>query len=160
MGKRTGFSKLETLLTCGLVGVIAVVVIPRYASAADTSRIDQTHAELVRLADMFKRFSATNGYYPPDTVVGKLPPEMRTRVSDAFEGRDPFKGITPIGGQYDYELPQENGPISINIIGSTIIDPPSAEDAMLLDAMIDDGDLLTGNFRIIDSGFAFAFDRK
>ena len=160
MGKRTGFSKLETLLTCGLVGVVAVVVIPRYAGAADTSHVDQAHDELVRLADIIKRHSASNGYYPPDSVVGKLPPELRSRVSSAFDGRDPFRGLTPIGGQYDYELPTESGPISINIMGSSIIEPPSAEDAVLLDAMIDDGDLLTGNFRVTRGGFAYAFDRK
>jgi hypothetical protein len=156
----TGFSKLETLLTCGFVGLLALLMIPRYAGAAETSNTQQAHDELIRISGALKQFRAVNGYYPPNISVGKLPPEMRTRIKDMFDGRDPFRGLTPIGGQYDYEYAEDGGPISMNIVGSAIIEPPSAEDAMKLDAMIDDGDLLSGNFRVIDNGFAFAFDRE
>jgi len=152
----SGFRRIETGIAIGVLAVCAVVFIPRDASASDRSRVRAAGDELRQLADTFRRYRRDNGYYPPDTVVGMRPPEMRSRFSD----HNPFQGLTPIGGQYDYEHHDGSPVLSISIVGSEIIAPPTLDDARALDAYIDDGDLRAGNFRAIDGGFTYAFDRK
>jgi len=152
----SGFKRIEAGIAIGVLAVCAVIFIPRGANASEQSRIREVGDELRQMGDSFRQFRRNNGYYPPDTVVGKLPPEMRSR----FREDNPFQGLTPIGGQYDYEHRADSDILCVYIVGSSMIEPPTLDDAMALDAYIDDGDLRTGNFRAIDGGFAYAFDRK
>lgn len=153
---RAAYSRFEVIVAFVTLALIAVIAAPKFASAESQSRVAACAEQLHRIERAFEFFHASNGYWPPDTVVGKLPPEMRS----LFKDDNPFQGVTPIGGQYDYELMTDSGAICIVIKGSEIIEPPTLEDAMALDAEIDDGDLRTGNFRRVGNDYAYAFAKK
>ena len=153
---RAAFSRFEVGVAVVTLTIIAIVAMPHFANAESESRITACVDQLNRISHAFEYFNASNGYWPPDTVVGKLPPEMRSQ----FRRDNPFVGETPIGGQYDYELYEDTGAICIAIKGSEFIEPPTLEDAMALDHAIDDGDLRTGNFRKVGNHYAYAFARK
>lgn len=153
---RTGFSKIEGVLLAGAIGGLALIAMPRFASAGVDTRVEDCAQQITRITRAFEGYRSSNGYWPPDTVVGQAPPEMRS----VFKGDNPFRGMTPIGGQFDYDLPEDAGPICIVIRGGGVVEPPSIEDALALDAQIDDGDLMTGNFRAVTGGFAYAFAKK
>ncbi len=150
------FSRFEIGLCVIVLGTLAVVALPHFVRAESDTRISACANQLERLSQAFSYFQATNGYWPPDTVVGKLPPEMRSML----KSENPFEGETPIGGQYDYENKKDLGAICIVIRGSNFIEPPTIEDAEALDTYIDDGNLRSGNFRAVEGGYAYAFDRK
>lgn len=148
--------RYETWLFGALLLIGAVVLMPRGASASVPQGARDAAGELRTIAQTLERFRASRGYFPPDSVVGRMPPETRA----FFAGEDPFAGLTPVGGQYDYQCPQGAGPVCIAIVGSSFIEPPGVEDAMALDEIIDDGDLHRGNFRVTDGGYAYAFGRR
>ena len=153
---RNGFSILEGALLVGALGALTLIAAPRFASAGTDTRVEDCATQIHRISQAFIGYKSSNGYWPPDTVVGQAPPEMRS----AFKSNNPFRGMTPIGGQFDYDLPEDSGPICIVIRGGGIVEPPSVEDALVLDEQIDDGDLTTGNFRAVTGGFAYAFAKK
>lgn len=153
---RGAFSRFEVVIAVATLALLAFIAAPKFASAESQSRITACVEQLQRIERAFEYFNASNGYWPPDTVVGKLPPEMRS----LFKDDNPFQGLTPIGGQYDYELFEDTGAICIVIKGSELIEPPTLDDAMALDAELDDGDLRTGNFRLVGDDFAYAFAKK
>lgn len=149
------FIRFEIVVVSVVLTVLGFVFVPYYAAAESDTRVSTCADQMHRITQGFDVFHASNGYWPPDTVVGKLPPEMRS----FFKGENPFLGETPIGGQYDYELLEDSGVVCIVIRGAGIIEPPTIEDAMALDAYMDDGDLRSGNFRAVPGGFALAFNR-
>ena len=152
---RPGYSRFEIAVVAIVMGLLGFIFLPHFARAESNTRVSTCADQLQRMAKAFDVYRATKGYWPPDTVVGKLPPEMRS----SFKGENPFQGETPIGGQYDYELLQDSGVVCIMIRGSKIVAAPEIDDAMALDLMIDDGDLRSGNFRAVPNGYAFAFNR-
>jgi hypothetical protein len=149
------FTRFEIVVVSVVLAVLGFVFVPYFAEAESSTRISTCADQLDRITQAFDVFHASNGYWPPDTVVGKLPPEMRS----VFKGENPFQGETPIGGQFDYELLDDTGVVCIVIRGSGIIEPPALDDAMALDEWMDDGDLRSGNFRKVADGYALAFSR-
>lgn len=153
---RPGYSRFEIVVVALVMGVLGYIFLPHLVRAESDTRISSCADQLQRITQAFDVYRASNGYWPPDTVLGTLPPEMRS----SFKGENPFQGETPIGGQYDYELLEDSGVVCIVIRGSNLIDAPEIDDAMALDLLIDDGDLRSGNFRAVPNGYAYAFAKK
>lgn len=139
-----------------VLGLLAVLVVPRFASAGEDNRAIDTAERLRQIVGAFDRFRASNGYWPPEIDAGRMPPEMRS----AFREHNPFAGATPIGGVFDYDNPADGGVLVIAIRASAQHPLPTVADAMALDGLIDDGDLRTGNFRSLGDGYAYAFNRR
>ncbi len=153
---RNAFTVIEVVVVVTILAVLAAMFVPRFASAEEDTRIVAVSEDFMRIAKAFDYFKSTNGYWPPDTAAGQMPPEMRS----AFKSGNPFLNGCPIGGVYDYDnLPGE--PALIIAIRASAAHPlPSVSDALALDAHLDDGDLRTGNFRSLSDGYGYAFNRK
>lgn len=140
-----------------VVAIITVMIVPRFAQADDRSRVTATVQDLLGMTRTFELFKSSHGYWPPDTRVGQMPPEMRSVFGEA----NPFAKPCPIGGVYDYDNHPSDRTIRISIRATYDTPAPSIADAQALDAELDDGVLSTGNFRAMDDGsFAYAFSRK
>jgi type II secretory pathway pseudopilin PulG len=150
------FAMMEIGIVVAIVGLLAFLVVPRFASAGEDERVKQAAVDLGEIAKGFNIFRRSNGYWPPETNPGQMPPEMRS----AFPGGNPFAGACPIGGVYDYDNAKDESAVIIAIKNAPGSPAPSMSEAQQLDALIDDGDLRTGNFRAVDGGYAYAFSRK
>lgn len=150
------FTMTEIAVVSVVVGSLAVFFVPRFAGAGEDTRHADAAMALQQIAGAFDRFRRSNGYWPPEIGAGRMPPEMRS----SFREHNPFAGPTPIGGVFDYDnLPSESALI-IAIRGSREHPLPGVSDAMMLDSLLDDGNLRTGNFRLLGDGYAYAFNRK
>lgn len=150
------FTFVEAAVVVVIVGLLAVIVVPRFAGAGEDNRAFKAAEDLQQIAGSFDRFRASNGYWPPEIGPGQMPPEMRS----AFRDFNPFAQPTPIGGLYDYDNAKDEGAVIIAIKTASGTAAPNVDDARAIDALLDDGNLRTGNFRAMSDGYAFAFNRK
>ncbi|MEX0877196.1 MAG: hypothetical protein WD114_07025, partial [Phycisphaerales bacterium] len=152
---KPAFTLMETGIVMVIVALIAVVVVPRLASAGDDpqARAQRAADDLKEIAATFRAYRATHGYWPPEAPTGQMPPEMRSQFSSA----NPFAAPTPLGGRYDYDHFKDQPAICIAIRTAPDSPAPSIADAQMLDAIIDDGVLSTGNFRTsVQGGYVYA----
>jgi len=150
------FTVIEVVVVVTVLAVLAAMFIPRLAGAEEDTRIIATANDLASMSKSFDFYKTTNGYWPPDTEPGEMPPEMRGK----FKNSNPFASRTPIGGIYNYDNIKDSPAIFISITGTEAYPEPTMADALLLDTYMDDGNLKTGNSRATETGYAYAFNRK
>jgi prepilin-type N-terminal cleavage/methylation domain-containing protein len=132
-----GFTLVELMIVVMIIGLLVVVVIPKYNNYRLNANIARTASEMRGLSAAFVAFKAGNGLYPVDSHL-VLPPGMEDFINPAI-----WANATPLGGNYNWEGPDNYPYAGLSILNATA--PPHAVN--ILDQMLDDGDLNTGRFR-------------
>ena len=140
-----GFTLLEVLIVVVLLGVLASIVIASFQNSEKETG-NTVFAHDVRVAaDGFQMFNLRNGgVFPADRGPGVIPAGM----SD-YLGRMKWSEQTPIGGMWDWD----NGVFGITAAMSVHMPDRTPLEMLEVDKIIDDGDLITGNFRIRAAGY-------
>lgn len=143
---RRGFTLVEILIVVVILGILAAIVVPQFASASDDARVSAFIGSLKNLETSMEMYRAREGSWPPDTSTGTWQAELTGYIKQGD-----FEVSTPIGGAWDTET-NESG--VAHAVGA-MTDGADAPDAVLLlavDEQFDDGDLATGRFRGIRPG--------
>ncbi len=139
---RAAFTLVEILVVIVILGVLAAIVIPQFASATDDARYNAFITDLNALTKAVSAYENIHGL-PPDGASGVMPPELNIYMS-----AERYERPTALGGVWDIEV-QENGVVlAVGVHFNNGNDPGEAVMSQI-DAMIDDGDLSTGSFREI-----------
>ena len=125
--RQSGFSLLELLIVCAVIGVIANIMIPALYSAlyrAKAARIIEDY-NLVRA--MASQHYVDHSFYPPETGPGVEPPALTPYLQGRLVWTHPDY-------QYDWELWVDNSgnptqPSTGVIVGFSVVEfrPRSAE---------------------------------
>lgn len=142
MMKRNAFTLVEILIVVIMLGILASLVIPKFASAQGDAVVAATAEDLRRMEVAIGRYQAKNGIFPVD-VNPKLTP---AGLDEFFRENNPFAKPAPIGGNYDYEGTPHWSPIQISIRADGTNSHTDA-DALALDVYMDDGSLNSGSLR-------------
>lgn len=137
-----GFTLVELLVVIAIIGILAALAFNEFGAFRDRARVARTAAELKHFADAFFGYAMTEGSYPLDTHE-VLPNGMEEFITPAA-----FERTTPIGGRYNWEGPDGYSYAGVSISGYTG-DPDLIQ---TLDAMLDNGDVNTGRFRVESNG--------
>ncbi len=141
-----GFTLVEILIVVVILGILAAIVVPAFASASDEARRSTFAQDLRVFSDAAEYFHSRTGAPVPDGSSGQMPAVWADYVDEAA-----FEAGTSIGGVWDTEY-NDNGITSavgvhFNGTGDTRDDAWMS----LVDSIMDDGDVTTGTFRRIAS---------
>jgi general secretion pathway protein G len=137
-----GFTLVEILVVVVILGVLAAIVLPQFASATDDARYNAFITDLNALTKAVSAYENIHGL-PPDGASGVMPAEL-----DIYMSADRYERETPLGGVWDIEV-EENGivlAVGVHFNGS---ESPSTDILTRIDEMIDNGDIESGSFREI-----------
>ncbi|MBA4028846.1 MAG: hypothetical protein C0475_06890 [Planctomyces sp.] len=141
-----GFTLIEILIVVVILGILAAIGLPLFGQVrGDTERSAFVQdMRIIRDAAMVYRLQS--GEHVGDSSSGQLPPELAEFISQSK-----WEQGTPIGGVWDAERDSfgVTAAIGVHFNGTGI-----ARDAAFMaeiDQILDDGDVLTGAFRQIDS---------
>ena len=155
---RRGFTLTELMITVGVIGILAALVIPSFMRARVQSRTKAAVNDLRVIYDGFQQYSILfNDYSSAPAVPGVMPSYMEGLIKNTT-----FTNKTPLGGWYYYKSTcygALNGRPAIGIVGQ-FSDPVFNRDQMTaIDKNLDDGDLTTGLFvRLNDKAFYFILE--
>lgn len=140
---KKGFTLLELMIVLVIVGVLATVGMSSYQSFVLRAQLSETATQLGFFAREFKTWEKVNGRFPNDSHIA-LPPDANGLAINPIDWSTP----TLLGGNWNWEGPDRYSYAGISIDGATA----EEEDIILLDTIMDNGDLNTGEFRKTGNG--------
>ena len=93
----SGFTLLELLIVCAVIGIIVNIAIPALYSALYRAKAARIMEDFHMVRTMASQHYADHSFYPPETGPGVEPPEL----SSYLQGRLVW---THVDYQYDWEL--------------------------------------------------------
>ena len=146
------FTMIEVVVVTVVIGILAAMVIPKFASAQQETTVAATAEDLRVIARALTLYQGVHGSYPP----GGSRADDAEALETFFKGTSPFEIQSPIGGVYDYDGYTPGVPISVSIIqdGSNRY---SFEQAIELDEYLDNGDLGSGKLMEVGDKLRYRF---
>lgn len=124
------------MITVAIIGLLAALAVPSFLEARKSEQRALFINDLRTATDAFEMYAADHGKYPLDGWPGSMPTGMAI-----YLGKMNFMGITPIGGQWDWDA----GYLSTAAL-SVVSVRVDAKQMQLIDQKIDDGNLTVGGF--------------
>ncbi|MFO7857391.1 MAG: type II secretion system major pseudopilin GspG [Ectothiorhodospiraceae bacterium] len=120
-GPRSGFTLIEILIVVVIIGILAAVVLPRFAGQTDIARANAARAEMRSLMTALEMFNQRYGRYPSNAEGLRALVERPSGVSDWPKGGFLDQASVPTdpwGNRYVYVQPGEHGPYDIISYGA------------------------------------------
>lgn len=130
-----------------LIGLLAAMALPTYRHITLRSKATAVVTDMRAFSGVFLNYNLSKGAWPVSAAPGVVP----TEVADAIQSG--FTKQSPIGGYYQWDNANSgNGfhvtaAISIATANSSAVSD-DLELLELVDRLMDDGDLNTGNVRL------------
>ncbi|MGV6814315.1 MAG: type II secretion system protein [Phycisphaerales bacterium] len=153
MKRYSAFTMIELVVVITVIGILAAIVVPKFANAQADSRVAAAGEDILSMARTVEQYYHKNGYWPADTAAGVTPPELVALLKN----NEAFAKPCPIGNAYDYGHVTATGShtVTIGLVTSLSTSSISQDDAAALDAHLDDGVLTTGKFQAVGTGYAY-----
>jgi general secretion pathway protein G len=114
--RRAGFTLIELLLVLVILGVLAGIVLPKFAGRTEQARQSAAQTQISTFGTVLDAFEVDNGYYPKGkNGLNDLVQAPR----EAKSWRGPYiKEVPkdPWGNDYNYECPGKNNPTSYDVL--------------------------------------------
>lgn len=131
-----GFTLIELMIVIVIIGLLVGMAAPAFSKYRRNAKCARTAAEMKSFIGAFVAYQAVYGELPPDSHAN-LPPGMDEFINPAV-----WADGTPVGGFYNWEGPSTYGYAALSIFDSG----EPQETFIVLDSLLDDGDLSTGRF--------------
>lgn len=147
-----GYTLVEIMVVVTIISFLAMMAVPIIRKLQLRARASTTANDLRVFETAFQTYANERGGFPAAADPGVLPPEMVGRINE----RD-WSKVSPLGGHYAWEIDQVfasgrcKAAISINTTGDSAL-TSDADQLQILDRMVDDGNLNTGNLIVAGSG--------
>jgi len=137
------------MITTSIIGLLASLGIPNVLKAGNNARKARFAREIKTAGHAFVQYAFDHGDYPPD----KYPAQVPSGMAEYLHGF-PWSEETVIGGQWDWDY----GVFGITA-GVSVKSPTwSSEQMQEVDALIDDGNLGSGQFRSRSGGYIYILE--
>lgn len=146
---KSAFTLVEIMIVVAIIGLLASLGLPNLLKAGQRSRSTRFAKEIQNAGHAFVQYACITGHYPPDKNPTQMPEGMAPYLKGFLWSQN-----TPIGGQWDWDY----GQFGVSA-GVSVYSPKwSSAQMQEIDAMIDDGNLATGQFRQRSSGYIYVLE--
>ncbi len=139
---KKGFTLVEILIVVVILGILAAIVIPKYAAYQAESYKNSFVTSVKNFASAAAYHYQKEGEYFEDSSSGQMPADWDTYIMESK-----WTHGTPIGGVWDFELDSfgVRSAFGVHFDGTG----ETRDDAYMqeIDAIFDDGNLTAGAFR-------------
>ncbi|MHC5024104.1 MAG: type II secretion system protein [Planctomycetota bacterium] len=146
--RSTGFTLIEIMIVVALIAILAALVVPVIDTSTNEAQQIAFVADLRLFGDAAMRYHFDSGQWLEDSSTGVLPAGWASYIDE-----EKWTSLTPIGGAWDCELDSYGvkSALGVDFANGGGMD---RDDAYMeqIDAIFDDGDLTTGQFRRIAAG--------
>ena len=115
--KRGGFTLIELLLVLVILGVLAAIVVPKFAGRTEQARVTAATSQIATFGTALDAFEVDNGYYPKGS--GGLE-DLSVQPRDAENWKGPYMKsdvpLDPWGNPYIYECPGKQNPTGYDLM--------------------------------------------
>lgn len=139
---RRGFSLIELVIVVLIIGVLAGIAVPRLSRGSEGASVNAFVNEINNFAKVIDLYQLQTGDRIADPATGVLPSEL----ADYLHANS-WRGATPLGGQWDIERDDSGVGLAVGV--HYVEGEANAEALARADALLDDGNLDTGQFRMI-----------
>jgi type IV pilus assembly protein PilE len=106
MQKQPGFTLVELMIVCAVLGIIAMVAIPAYTEQVARGKRGEAKTALLRGAQQMERFYTTHNCYPSNTAACSEPVTCGANASTSAlalcaAGINAFSGDNAAQGKYN-----------------------------------------------------------
>jgi prepilin-type N-terminal cleavage/methylation domain-containing protein len=139
------FTLVEIMVVVVLIGLLAALAMPAFSRMRQRSQASLLANDFRQYEAAFQRFALENGSWPVATAMGLVPTGMSGFLPNGYTQP------SPLGGGYLWSGPSRN----------VVLRGTLASDAVMqmVDTVLDDGTLTTGNFtKIAPNTFGYRAD--
>ncbi len=135
------------MMSMAIGSIVMAAAIPKVKKSELESRATIVVSDFRTFATAFEGYAQEKGTWPAESAPGEIPPEMVGRLNATG-----WQRVTPLGGQYNWENDQLHRGVRYRAalsISESATAPLEVNEQLLLmiDRLVDDGNLSTGNFR-------------
>jgi general secretion pathway protein G len=111
------FTLIELLLVLVILGVLAAIVVPKFAGRTEQARVTAAHTQIATFGTALDAFEVDNGYYPKGKNGLQ---DLVVQPRDALNWKGPYMKsdipLDPWGNAYIYECPGKHNPTGYDLM--------------------------------------------
>lgn len=140
---------MELMIVVAIIGLLAAIAVPNFVRAREDVQNGAYLSDLRVATGAFQEYSVINGEYPPDRTPAQMPDGM-----EDYLARMRWSEENTLGGQWDWD-----SDVFGVTAGISVYRPDAPVDQLIrLDAIIDNGDLGSGEFRSRSLGYIYVIE--
>lgn len=141
--QRRGFTLVEIMIVVVVIGLLATIAIPLFGRVFQNGQNARFMSDLRTFRDALDICVAETGALDHGSSSGTLAPSLALYIQEGA-----FTEESPIGGNWDVEFNKSGVTLGVGVHNYTC----SADQLADIDAAYDNGDLSSGNMRLITGG--------
>ncbi len=147
--RTAGFTLTEIMIVVMVIAMLASIALPNFFRAQVRARNLIFATSIKKASEGFEMYAWEHRGYPANSQPGVIPLGM----DEYLQGMG-WTEATPLGGKWNWDKNIQGYKAGIGVYQPTATD----EQFLMIDEMIDDGDLSTGYFRARAGGYVYILE--